>query len=47
MSSIIGILATGITIIVLVIAAGSLLFVGCLPIAQFRARRRARNLNDD
>lgn len=46
MASIISILATGITVIVLVIAAGSLVFVGALPIARLRARRRARHLSD-
>ena len=46
MSSIIGVLALGLTVLVLLIAAGSLLIVGSMPIARLRQRWRARTDNE-
>ena len=47
MSSIIDVLVLGLTVLVLLIAAGSLLFVGSLPIARLRTRWRARHDDAD
>ena len=46
MSEIVGILAISLMVVVLLIAAGSLLFVGTLPIARWRDRRRRAHQHD-
>jgi len=43
MSSIIGIVAIGLMVIVLVIAAGSLIVVATIPVARFVEKLRDRN----
>ena len=42
MGSVIDVLSMALMVVVLIIAIGSLLFVGTLPLAKFWANRRAR-----
>ncbi len=46
MSSVIGVLAIGLMIVVLVIAAGSLVVVAIIPIARFLERRQQDPTNE-
>jgi len=45
MSSLLGILAIGLMVMVLIIAAGSLIVVATIPIGRWLERRRSRELD--